>query len=256
MGESTLSTAFPDHFSSGARGYSQSRPTYPDVLFRHFAEAAPGRDAVWDCATGNGQAARGLGKYFARVEATDASAQQIAQALPAPNVVYSVQPAEATSFAAASFDAVCVAQAIHWFDVERFYAEVRRVLRPGGVVLVTAYGWATVSPEFDAVLERAVLEPIRPHWPPQNQLIMDGYRDLPFPFERIEFPKLAIEMHWTLAEYVNYIATWTATRRKLERDAELLARAAPILEAAWGEAGARTVTMPLLVLCGRHHVKS
>lgn len=226
------------------------------MLFRHLAEVAPARDAVWDCATGNGQAARGLAKYFARVEATDASAQQVGQATPVPNVNYSMQPAEHTSFAASSFDAVCVAQAIHWFDVERFYSEARRVLRPGGVVLVTAYGWATVSQAFDAVLDCAILEPIRPHWPPQNQLIMDGYRDLPFPFERVEFPKLAIEMHWTLAEYMNYIATWTATRRKLEQDAGFLARARPLLEAAWGQAGTATVTMPLLVLCGRHHVKS
>lgn len=243
--------AFHDHFSEASGQYASARPTYPDALFAHLAKLAPARDRAWDCATGNGQAALGLARHFARVEATDASARQIANATPAPNVTYSVQPAEATSFAPASFDAVCVAQALHWFDFDRFYAEVRRVARPGGLLLVTAYGWSTVSPEFDPVLGRAVLEPIKPHWPPQNQLIMDGYRDVPFPFERVEFPKIAIEVRWTLGQYLAYIATWTATRRHLEADPGFLERARPELAAAWGGETERLVTMPLLVLCGR-----
>lgn len=186
------------------------------------------------------------------MEATDASAQQVAHAAAAPNVAYSVQPAEATSFADASFDAVCVAQALHWFDFDRFNAEVRRVLRPGGLLLVVGYGWSHVSPEFDRVLERAVLEPIAPLWPPQNQVLIDGYRDVPFPYERVAFPEMSIEVAWTLAQYLDYMATWTATRRMLEVDTEFLVRAAALLRGPWGGAEARAVTMPLVVLCGRH----
>lgn len=246
-----MSTTFKDHFSKESDRYAQSRPTYPDELFARLAELSPAREAVWDCATGSGQAALGLARHFARVEATDASAQQIQNAAPAPNVHYSVQPAESTSFGAASFDAVCVAQALHWFDFDRFYAEVRRVTRPGGLLMVTAYGWSSATPEFDAELTRAVLEPIRPLWPPQNQLIMDGYRDVPFPFERIEFPKMAIEVRWTLGQYLDYLGTWTAMRRMHERDPAFLAKAEPGLRAVWGEDVARVVTMPLLVICGR-----
>src|SRR5688572_31614578 len=198
----TVLKPFLDHCSQGSREYAQARPTYPDELFRRVAECSPSRDAAWDCATGSGQAALGLARHFARVEATDASAEQIANATAAPNVAYSVQPAEATSFASASFDAVCVAQAVHWFDVERFYAEVKRVLRPRGVLLLTAYGWSSVSAEVDKVVKSAVLPAIQPHWSPQNQLVVDGYRDLPFPFERIEFEPLAIEVAWTLGQYV------------------------------------------------------
>ena len=217
-----------------------------------MAALAPARESAWDCATGSGQAALGLARHFAHVEATDASAQQIANVVPAANVTYSVQPAEATSFAAASFDAVCVAQALHWFDLDRFYAEVRRVLRPGGILLVTAYGWSSVTPEVDEVMKRDVLPPIAPLWPPQNQLIMRGYRDVPFPFERIEFPPMDIEVRWTLAQYLDYIGTWTATRRMVEKDPVFLDRVQPRLRAAWGEERPRTVTMPLVVLCGRH----
>ena len=123
--------AFADHFSEKSDLYAAARPTYPGILFRSIAGQSPGRERAWDCATGNGQAAVGLARHFAHVEATDASAEQIANAIAAPNVRYSVQPAESTSFAAASFDAITVAQARHWFDLDRFHAEVRRVLRPG-----------------------------------------------------------------------------------------------------------------------------
>ena len=247
-----MSASFLDHFSKDARNYASSRPTYPDALFARLAEVAPGRDLAWDCATGNGQAALGLARHFARVEATDASAQQVASATPAANVTYSVQPAEQTGFAAASFDAICVAQAVHWFDLERFYAEVRRVLKPRGVLLVTAYGWSGVDEGVDRVVTQFVLPAIRPHWPPQNQLIIDGYRDLPFPFERIGWPAMAIEVAWTLAQYLDYIATWTATRRLVEREPDFLARVREALAPAWPNGEPRTVTMPLVTLCGRH----
>jgi SAM-dependent methyltransferase len=216
------------------------------------AEVAPGRERAWDCATGSGQAALGLARHFGHVEATDASAQQVANAAPATNVTYSVQPAEATSFAPASFDAVCVAQAVHWFDIERFYAEVRRVLKPRGVLLLTAYGWSGVTPEVDRVVRREVLVPIENDWPPQNQLIIDGYRDLPFPFERIDFPAMEIRVVWTLDQYADYIGTWSATRRLLEREPGFLDAVRAALARAWPGKEARVVTMPLVVLCGRH----
>jgi len=242
---------FADHFSEKSAGYARSRPTYPDELFAFLARHAPARDRAWDCATGNGQAAMGLARHFRQVEATDASAEQISNAIPARGVSYSVQPAERTGFADASFDAVSVAQALHWFDFDRFNAEVRRVLKPRGVILVTSYGWSHVSPEFDRELTRVVLDPIHPYWPPQNAHVFAGYRDVPFPYERIEVPPMRIELRWSLAQLIAYIGTWSATRRLLPSDPRLLERAASELAPAWGAATERTVTMPLLILCGR-----
>ncbi len=217
-----------------------------------MAALAPARDAAWDCATGNGQAARGLARHFARVEATDASAQQVAHAEPAPHVAYSVQPAEGTSFPPATFDAVCVAQALHWFEVDRFYAEVKRVLKPGGLLLVVGYGWSTFTPRFEREFMREVIEPVRPYWPAQNKLLWDGYRDLPFPFEPVAFPKMVIEADWTLAQVMDYVGTWTATRRLAEGDPGFLARAQARLASAWGEEERQHVTFPLHIQCGRH----
>jgi len=242
---------FADHFSEKSEGYARSRPTYPDELFRLLAEKSPARERVWDCATGNGQAAVGLARHFGSVEATDASAEQVANAKATPGVTYSVQPAEQTNFADASFDAVNVAQALHWFDFDRFNAEVQRVLKPGGLVLVTSYGWTQVSGEFDGELERLVLDPIRPLWPPQNAHVFNAYRDIPFPYERVEFPPLAIELRWSLAQFMAYIGTWTATRRMLQSEPAFLERATAGLAHAWGSETERTVTMPLHIQCGR-----
>jgi SAM-dependent methyltransferase len=244
--------AFVDHFSTHSAGYARSRPTYPDIVFERLARLAPGRARAWDCATGSGQAAIGLARHFGQVEATDASAQQIANAIAAPNVTYSVQPAEATRFPDASFDAVCVAQALHWFDFARFYAEVRRVLRPGGLLLVLGYDRSNVDPAFDREFDRVVLAALAPFWPKQNKLLWDAYRDVPFPFAGVDFPKPDIELAWTLDDYLGYVATWSAVRKRQESDAAFLARARVELAPAWGPEGARRVTMPLHVLCGRH----
>jgi SAM-dependent methyltransferase len=252
MEQLTVLKPFLDHFSQSSREYAQARPTYPDELFRRVAELSPSSDAAWDCATGNGQAARGLARYFAHVEATDASAQQIEHASASSNITYSVQPAEGTNFPSSTFDAVCVAQALHWFDVGRFHAEVKRVLKPRGLLLVVGYGWSTYTPRFEREFMREVIEPVRPYWPPQNKLLWDGYRDLPFPFEPVAFPKMVIEADWTLAQVMDYVATWTATRRLAEGDPGFLARAQARLAPAWGEDERQRVTFPLHIQCGRH----
>ena len=246
---------FTDLFSEKSANYARARPTYPDALYRFVAGVAPARDCAWDSATGNGQAAIGLARHFAAVEATDASEQQVAHAIAAPGVRYSVQPAESTTFAPASFDAVCVAQALHWFDLERFYAEVRRVLKPGGVIAVWGYGWTRVSPQVDRALERQLLAKIKPYWPAQNALLIAGYKTVPFPFEPIEAPPLAIEVRWTLTQLLTYAETWTATRRYVaEHGRGILDDTANALAAVWGESEERLATMDLAMRCGRHVV--
>ncbi len=249
-----MQAAFPDHFSDGADRYAQARPTYPDELFRFLASEAPAPGRVWDCATGNGQAARGLARHFAAVEASDASAQQIAEAPAIPRVRYSVQPAEHTDFADASFDAVCVAQALHWFDFDRFFPEVQRVLRPGGLFAAWAYDWMFVSAEFDALFRALVLDVLTPDWAPQNQLAWDDYRDVPFPFTLITPPSVSIQVRWTFPQLVDYVGTWSATRRRVrERGAAFLEDAMGPLTAAWGKPDdPRVVSMRLVVRVGRH----
>ena len=242
---------FIDNFSEKADLYARARPTYPDALFAFIAGESPARACAWDCATGSGQAARGLARHFDRVEATDASGEQIANAIADPRVRYSVQSAERTDFPASSFDAVCVAQALHWFDLEHFYAEVKRVARPRAIVAVWGYSRHEVTPEIDAAFAEHFLGPLEPYWPAQNAKLWAGYRDEAFPFEPIEAPPFAIEMRWTLAQVLEYAGTWSATRRYLEEAPDFLERAAAVLAPIWGKADRRLVTMPLHMRCGR-----
>src|SRR5262249_7162330 len=105
---------FKDHFSGHAADYRAFRPDYPPELFAFLASVAPGRDLAWDCGTGSGQAAVGLAEHFAKVFATDASAEQLKNAQPHPRVEYAVAPAEKCPLGDHVVDLVTVAQALHW----------------------------------------------------------------------------------------------------------------------------------------------
>jgi ubiquinone/menaquinone biosynthesis C-methylase UbiE len=131
--------AFKDHFSRQAADYAKFRPRYPRELFEYLGSVAPCRQLAWDCGTGNGQAAIGLATVFDRVIATDASEKQISSAQPHEHVEYRVAPAENSGVQSDTVDLIMVAQALRWFDLERFYAEARRVLKPHGILAASAY---------------------------------------------------------------------------------------------------------------------
>ena len=133
---------FKDHFSKQSRLYSESRPRYPKELFEYLKTLAPSLELVWDCATGNGQAAVSLAEHFEKVIATDASPQQIDNVIEKENVEYLVAPAEEIYLEDETVDMVTVATALHWFDHSRFFPEVKRVLKPGGVLAARPRGRA------------------------------------------------------------------------------------------------------------------
>jgi SAM-dependent methyltransferase len=240
---------FKDHFSGHAGIYASFRPGYPPALFDFVASLPRGRDLAWDCATGNGQAAGDLAARFARVIATDASAEQLAHAEPHPNVEYRQAPAESSGLADHSVDLVTVATAVHWFDFDLFYAEVERVLAPGGAVAVWAYNLARISPEVDVFTDRLSHEIVRAWWPPERRWVDEEYRTLPFPFAAVAVPEIWIEEHWDLDRYLHYLGTWSALTRYVQANGrdprdEIHAEMA----AAWGNpAAVRTVRWPIMM---------
>ena len=139
MSDKSAAFDFEDHFSNHSEQYAQYRPQYPDEIYAYLASIAPGHSLTWDCGTGNGQAALGLAKYFDKVHATDASAGQISAAYPHDKIEYRVEPAEHISLPNSSVDLVTVAVAIHWFNFDEFYREVKRVLKPKGVIAAWTY---------------------------------------------------------------------------------------------------------------------
>lgn len=227
------------------------RPTYPGELYAWLAAIAPARGLAWDCATGSGQAALALADHFDHVIATDASAAQIGVAQPHPRVEYRVVPAEQTDLGDCSADLVTVAQALHWFDLPRFHAEVRRVLKPRGVIAEWAYGLTEIDGgPIDQQVKNFYSAVVGPYWPANRLHIERGYSDLPFPFECIDAPGFAMRVEWTLAQFAGYLRTWSATSRyrtALGSD-PVVALEAQLL-GSWGT-GVRRVSWPLTLRAG------
>lgn len=243
--------SFQDHFSTQARTYAAARPTYPDALFVALARLAPGRALAWDAGAGNGQASVALSRHFARVVATEPSAAQLAQAEKRANLDYHQSAETAPMLADGSVDLVTVAQAAHWFDRAKFYAEVKRVLRPGGVLALWAYQLSAVTPDVDAAVLRFYQGPIDRYWPPQRRDVENGYRDFDFPFAELPFPSAAMELDWTLDQFATYLRSWSAVERfKKDRGFDPVAALVEELKPLWG-GGSRRVAWPLVGRIGR-----
>ena len=208
---------FEDHFSTQSGQYAQYRPQYPDTLYAYLASIVPARSLVWDCGTGNGQAALGLAQYFARVYATDASAEQIARAYPDDKVEYHVESAEKVGLESASVDLVTVAQAVHWFDFDKFYDEVQRVLKLNGILTVWTYHLPEISPPIDQTLLRYYAEVLAGFWPERIRYLHERYTTLPFPFEEIKPPSIAMETRWDLDQLAGFLDSWSGTQRYREQ---------------------------------------
>lgn len=208
---------FKDHFSSHAGDYAAHRPSYPGALVEFLASLVPDTRLALDCGCGNGQLAVLLAKHFERVVATDASALQIEKAKAHSRVEYRVAPAEQSGLPDATADLITAAQAAHWFDIQRFYQEVRRVARPRGVIALIAYGVLQMADEPNAIAQRFYGEVLGPYWPPERRDVEDGYRSFPFPFQEIKTPGFSIETSWNLRDLIGYIDTWSAVRKLEER---------------------------------------
>lgn len=249
-----MPTAFKDHFSGHAADYARYRPHYPEALFAYLASLVDGHELAWDCGTGNGQAAHGLATHFERVIATDASAEQIRSAIPHERITYRVEPAENTTLPSRSADLVLVTQALHWFDFDGFYAEVRRVLKPGGIIAAVSYAGSRVSPEIDPITQRYLHEIIEPYWPPERRYVDEGYRTIAFPFTELSPPTLQMKEWWSLDDFMGYLQTWSAAKRyERAHGTNPVDLIRPELLAAWGDPETkRIVRWPLNMRVGRY----
>jgi SAM-dependent methyltransferase len=245
-------TTFKDHFSGHAADYAAYRPGYPGALFDFVAALPARRGVAWDAATGNGQAATGLAGHFERVIATDASPQQLANATPRSGVDYRVAPSEDSGLPAGTVDLVAVAQALHWFDFDRFYAEARRVLAPGGAIAVWTYNLARVEPAFDRLTDRLAYQIVGSFWPPERRWVDEEYRTIPFPFAEVAVPALEHAEHWDLGRLLRYFGTWSACKRyRAETGNDPVKMLQDELTAGWGAPGTvRRVHWPIYLRAG------
>lgn len=242
-----MAKPFKDLFSGHSKDYAEARPDYPEALFEWIKAHAPACDTAWDCGTGSGQAAVALAKHFKRVFATDASEQQIAQAVRAHAVEYRAAPAERSGLESASVDCITVAQALHWFDHAVFWEEVKRVSKPGALLVAWAYSLAHISPSIDLVVQTLYQSTLGPYWQPERRLVDTGYKTMVIPFAEIYPPRFEMSKEWTLEDWVRYLRTWSAYRIYLQKNPgtrDPIDTILPQLQALWGTK-ARLVRWPL-----------
>ena len=241
-------------FSTKSDLYASARPRYPEALFKYLMTLCPDLERAWDCGTGSGQAATSLGPYFQQVEATDVSPEQISHAHMTQGVTYTVQPAEATTFPADYFSLVTVAQALHWFDLEKFWPEVQRVLKPGGIFAAWTYSWFQVSPELDIIIKAELLNTLESYWAPQNRLVWHGYQTISFPFTELTPPEIVFCQAWNLVQLLSYLGTWSATKNYIAAQGDDgFNRLVKTLAQAWGDWQiTRTVSMDFYLRVGRY----
>jgi SAM-dependent methyltransferase len=248
-----MTAPFKDHFSTRSADYAAYRPTYPMALVDALAQACPAHDCALDVGCGTGQLSVLLARRFRQVIATDASAKQIEAAEAQESVVYRVAKAEESGLSDASVDLVVAAQAAHWFDLPAFYAEARRVGRPGALIALVTYGVLEVDEAIREPVRHFYYDVITPYWPPERRHVEEGYRSFDFPFLPVTLPTPAIEVQWRIDDLLGYADTWSAVRA-LEKAVGhgKLEDFAKHLSAAWGDPEQpRRVRFPLSVRAGR-----
>lgn len=244
--------ATKDNFSTQSDKYAKYRPSYPSEFFDYLNVTIPTKQSAWDCGAGNGQVAYELAKIFDKVFATDISQSQIDNALEAYNISYSVQPAEKTDFANGQFDLIVVAQAIHWFDFDKFYTEVKRTAKDNALLCVVGYSRIKITEEIDDVITDFYTNVIGSYWDKERKYIDENYTTIPFPFDEIATPNFVNTQHWTLEHLIGYLNTWSAVKHFIKQNNfNPIDKLQKEIEQLWGNEQTKEVRFPLLLRIGR-----
>lgn len=241
-----------DYFSGHSKIYAAFRPTYPTAIYDFIYQHLSNKNTAWDCATGNGQVAKMLAKDFAQVYATDISQQQIAEAATATNILYSVTPAEKTEFQDRQFDLITVGQALHWFDRDAFYNEVKRVLKKDGLIAVWGYANLNINPEVDKLFIDFYDNTVGPYWDNARRLVEQQYKTIDFPFVEIATPKFEIKTQWTLDQFEGYLTSWSATQKFIHANGfNPVENFIQTVRELWKENETKSVTFPVFLRLGK-----
>jgi ubiquinone/menaquinone biosynthesis C-methylase UbiE len=221
-------------------------------LFEYLATLITEHQLAWDCGTGNGQAAIGLAGFFEQVYATDPSEQQITHAIAHPKIMYKIERAELCGLTDNSADLVTVANALHWFDFPKFYAEVKRVLKPGGVIAAWTYGPTTIEPGIDAILKHYHDNIVGEFWQNENRLIDKNYSTIPFPFEEVVTPSFSTHKILSIDYFIGLMHSWSATQKYMDAyKTDPVQLVMNELRELW-KTETKTATWQLILKVGRH----
>ncbi|CAG9334002.1 unnamed protein product [Blepharisma stoltei] len=255
-----------DLFSGFSDSYAKYRPDYPEDLFTHLSSLTNNHLVAWDVATGSGQAAKSLSKYYSTVIATDSSASQINSALPkdsSNSLIFEHLPAELPKEVVDSHkyltynnvDLITVAQAMHWFNLEKFYDVVYKVLKTDGIIAAWSYQLPEVSSEIDKIMMEIYENVLgEKYWSPLLKHVDNGYANLDFPFDRnVSLPPTKeIIKEWNFEDYWNYLHTWSGLQTAIKNSNQDPSQ--PFYDKfleIWGKNEVKTVKFPMKFLIGR-----
>lgn len=244
---------FKDHFSNQSTSYHNFRPTYPKELFDFIFSLTPEHELAWDCACGSGQASNDIAKGFLQVIASDASQAQLAQAQGSTNVRFECFPAECSSFEKNSVDVICVAQALHWFQFDKFFEECKRVLKPHAPLVVWSYGLSSISAEIDQLCLELYQGKLDQYWPAERRLVENAYASIEFPFKQvIRHSQFSMQQEWSREQFIGYLRSWSATQGYINAGYENpLIDFEKELDKYWKASVIKTIHWPLIVIEAR-----
>jgi len=167
-----LKPTYQADFGSTASDYARHRAGFPDRFFSELADRGVGRDgqSILDLGTGTGTLARGFARRGATVTGLDIAndmldqARDIATSEGLKTLNFQHGSAEEIGQDTNCFDIVTAGQCWHWFDGPRAFAEVLRVLKPGGTLAICHFDWLPLSGNVVAATEALILTH-SPDWP-------------------------------------------------------------------------------------------
>lgn len=242
-----------DLFSNQASVYAQYRPGYPNELFDYILQYVSNKQTAWDCATGNGQAANELARYFDKVMATDISEKQLQQAQPNDKISYSATTAENTPFSDNTFDCITVAQAYHWFNFEAFHKEAVRVSKPGAVIAIWGYSLVVCEDEsLNNLIKTFYRDKVGPYWDKERRYVDDHYGTVPFPYEPLPSKDFNINVQWNRQQLIGYFNTWSSVQHFIKaHQYNPVDELAASIEAVWPNDNSKQFYFPLFLKLGR-----
>lgn len=243
-----------DLFSKQAATYAAFRPVYPNELYEFLFGITENFDTVWDCGTGNGQVANRLSERFATVFATDISEKQLDNAVKKDNIIYKVCRAEASGLADSSVDLITVGTALHWFDLDSFYKEVKRVAKTGASIAVWCYAPFRAEPSLNELVDYFYKDIVGKYWDPERKWVDEEYKTIPFPFEEIPAPKLEIKVNWTKEQWTGYLRSWSAVQHYInDKGTDPVLLIQDRLDGLWQDGEVKELVFPLFIRAGKVH---
>jgi len=242
-----------DLFSEQSKTYAQFRPTYPQELFDYILQFVENKKRAWDCATGNGQAAKVLANCFEKVDASDISEAQLKNAVQKENIEYHLCPAEKTPFNDNSFDLITVAQAYHWLNWKKFHDEATRVGKNNSVIAIWTYNlFSTNDKNLNEIIRHFYKDITGPYWDYERRFVDDGYATSDFEYELLPSKNFEIKFNWNKAQLEGYFQSWSSVQKYIKANTRN-----PIdiikknIDDVWNDEDLKEVYFPIFLRIGR-----